>query len=123
MPSRSWLLTLPIAALLCAGPALAASKTAEWKSGTMEAKGVVRSVDTTARTIAVEVAKKSETFRLDDASTITREGSKAPLMLSDLKPGEHLRLRYTKTNGEMTAREVVVMPTRTASHARSKRGK
>jgi Cu/Ag efflux protein CusF len=110
--TTGWLAAM-LSALTIVGPAIAAdapttggtppaepSKAAAPKTmRTRHLAGEILSVDQDGRTVTVKHGRKAK------ETTFAVEGD-AALHLTDLKPGDHVRIGYVDNQGQMTARTI-----------------
>ena len=82
------------------------------KGSLMSLKGVVVSVDNTAKTLTVKEKKGEATIVADQATKVTI--GKEKKSFEDLKAGEHVTVRYQKKEGKLLANTIAAVP----SHAR-----
>jgi Cu/Ag efflux protein CusF len=76
------------------------------KGSLMSLKGVVSSVDTTAKTLTVKEKKGEATIIADEATKVTM--GKEKKSFEDLKAGEHVTVKYQKKEGKLLARDIAV---------------
>lgn len=94
-----------IMVLVTAMAAVAADKT-EPKSHT--ATGDITTVDNSAGTFTVSHGKDSWTFKTDDTTKFRGMGTMT-LALTNLKPGDNVRVSYTESGSDKTAVRVDVL--------------
>ncbi len=70
--------------------------------------GDIVTVDGTAGTFTITHGKESWTFKTDDATKVRGMGA-IDLKLTDLKPGDNVRVSYTETGADKTAARIDVL--------------
>jgi Cu/Ag efflux protein CusF len=70
--------------------------------------GDIVSVDATAQTFTISHGKENWTFKTDDATKVRGMGA-INITLTDLKPGDNVRVSYTETASDKTAARIDVL--------------
>ena len=84
--------------------------------------GTIATVEATARTFSIAGKEKSRTFKVTDATVITKAG--APATFADLAANEEVRGNYVKAaDGTMEARTLKIGPMTDAEKAEKKPSK
>ncbi len=98
-------LFLSLALLLVLVSAAMAADSAKPKYHTTS--GDIVTVDGTAQTFSITHGKESWTFKTD--STTKVKGMLKDIQLTDLKPGDNVRVSYTESGSEKTAARIDVL--------------
>lgn len=78
----------------------------DWRStSTFRLTGEIRSIDTDARTLRVDLGEKTRRVRVDEDAKIWRDGEKAGLR--DLQRGDDVRVAGEKRNGRWVAELII----------------
>ncbi|HET6373251.1 MAG TPA: DUF5666 domain-containing protein [Candidatus Polarisedimenticolia bacterium] len=80
-----------------------------------QATGTVKEIDTQGMTLTIQTHAGAQTFKLDSSEVILVKGTGKRLRMGDLKTGERVRVRYTKSGGQMQASRIEVLPEQHAS--------
>ncbi len=70
-------------------------------------RGWVSAVDTATKTIKVKGKNDVVAFKLEDAAKVME--NKSTVTFAELKPGEHVMIRYTGTGAQRMATEVDIL--------------
>jgi hypothetical protein len=100
------ILSLTLLLVLVTAAAVRAADDSKPKHQT--ATGDVTAIDATAQTFTISHGKESWTFKTDDSTKFKGMGTMT-LALSNLKPGDNVRVSYTENGTDKTAARVDVL--------------
>jgi len=83
-----------------------------------QATGEVAAVDVKAKTITVKTKKGDVTAMVDDKTKIMM--GKDMKTLADIKAGDKVTVKYSETDGKMTAKTIAIKPAEKAAPAEKK---
>ena len=75
--------------------------------GTRATRGWVSSVDANGKILKVKGKNDEVTFKLEDNGKVMEKGK--PSTFAELKPGEHVMVRYTGSGSDRVATEVDIL--------------
>ena len=75
--------------------------------GSRATRGWVSAVDASAKTVKVKGKNDEVTFKLGDNGKVMEKGK--PSTFAELRPGEHVMIRYTGSGSERVASEVDIL--------------
>jgi len=100
------ILSLTLIMVLVAAMAAVAADKPEPKY--QRTSGDVVTVDGTAKTFTITHGKENWTFKTDDTTKVRGMGA-IDIVLTDLKPGDNVRVSYTESGSDKTAARIDVL--------------